>query len=219
MIHQAKAFLFDLNGTMIDDMEYHKHVWFDILTKELGAKLTWEEVAREMYGKNTELLIRIFGEGYFSTEEMESMSVEKEKKYQALYQPNLKALPGLETFLLKAKQNRIKMGIGSAAILFNINFVIDGLGIRHYFDSIVGAEHVICSKPDPETFLKGATELNIDPNDCIVFEDAPKGVEAAMHAGMKCMVLTTMHEKKEFEMYPNVIGFTKDYDSLIQLLP
>lgn len=219
MIRTAKAFLFDLNGTMIDDMQYHKQVWFDILTKELGAKLTFEEVAKEMYGKNVELLIRIFGEGYFSSEEMERMSIEKEKKYQALYQPNLKALPGLETFLLKAQQNGIKMGIGSAAILFNINFVVDGLGIRHYFDSIVGAEHVVISKPDPETFLKGATELNVDPTDCIVFEDAPKGVEAAMHAGMNCVVLTTMHEKDEFEKYPNVIGFAKDYESLIQLLP
>lgn len=218
MLHTAKAFLFDLNGTMIDDMHYHKQVWFDVLTKDLGAKLTWDEVAHQMYGKNTELLIRIFGPDRFTPEEMDHLSVEKEKRYQALYKPQLKGLPGLEIFLEKAKQKGIKMGIGSAAILFNIDFAIDGLNIRHYFDSVIGAEHVKDSKPDPETYLKGAQELQVSPADCIVFEDAPKGVEAAHHAGMKCVVLTTMHEKDEFAAYPNIITYTKDYTDLIPLL-
>lgn len=218
MLHTAKAFLFDLNGTMIDDMHYHKQVWFDVLTKDLGANLTWDEVAHQMYGKNTELLIRIFGPDRFTAEEMDRLSVEKEKRYQALYRPVLKGLPGLESFLETAKKKGIKMGIGSAAILFNIDFAIDGLHIRHYFDSVIGAEHVKDSKPDPETYLKGAQELGIDPTDCIVFEDAPKGVEAALNAGMKCVVLTTMHEKEEFEKYPNVIIYTRDYLDLLPML-
>jgi len=218
MLHSAKAFLFDLNGTMIDDMHYHKQVWFDVLTKDLGANLTWDEVAHQMYGKNTELLIRIFGPDRFTSEEMDHLSVEKEKRYQALYRPELKGLPGLETFLETAKRKGIKMGIGSAAILFNIDFAIDGLGIRHYFDSVVAAEHVKDSKPDPETYLKGAAELGVNPTDCIVFEDAPKGVEAALNAGMKCVVLTTMHEKEEFSKYPNVIIYTKDYIDLLPML-
>lgn len=218
MLKTAKGFLFDLNGTMIDDMQYHKQVWYDILTKELGTDLSWEQVASHMYGKNVELLIRIFGPDHFTMEEMDRLSVEKEKKYQELYKPQLKGLPGLETFLEKAKQKEIKMGIGSAAILFNIDFAIDGLNIRHYFDSIVGAENVKDSKPDPETYLKGAKELNLNPSDCIVFEDAPKGVEAALHAGMKAVVLTTMHIAEEFSEYPNVIAFAKDYTTLIPLL-
>lgn len=218
MLKTAKGFLFDLNGTMIDDMQYHKQVWYDILTKELGTDLSWEQVASHMYGKNVELLIRIFGPDHFTMEEMDRLSVEKEKKYQELYKPQLKGLPGLETFLEKAKQKEIKMGIGSAAILFNIDFAIDGLNIRHYFDSIVGAENVKDSKPDPETYLKGAKELNLNPSDCIVFEDAPKGVEAALNAGMKAVVLTTMHIAEEFSEYPNVIAFAKDYTTLIPLL-
>lgn len=218
MLKTAKGFLFDLNGTMIDDMQYHKQVWYDILTKDLGAELSWEQVASHMYGKNVELLIRIFGPDHFTAEEMDRLSVEKEKKYQELYKPQLKGLPGLETFLEQAKQKEIKMGIGSAAILFNIDFAIDGLNIRHYFDSIVGAENVKDSKPDPETYLKGAKELNLNPSDCIVFEDAPKGVEAALNAGMKAVVLTTMHTAEEFSEYSNIIAFAKDYTTLIPLL-
>lgn len=218
MLKTAKGFLFDLNGTMIDDMQFHKQVWYDILTKDLGADLSWEEVASHMYGKNVELLIRIFGPDHFTMEEMDRLSVEKEKKYQELYKPHLKGLPGLETFLEKAKEKEIKMGIGSAAILFNIDFAIDGLNIRHYFDSIVGAENVKDSKPDPETYLKGAKELNLNASDCIVFEDAPKGVEAALNAGMKAVVLTTMHTAEEFSQYPNIIAFANDYTTLIPLL-
>jgi HAD superfamily hydrolase (TIGR01509 family) len=71
------------------------------------------------------------------------------------------------------------MAIGSAAIMFNVDFVIDGLGIRHYFDALVSADNVKKSKPDPETWLTCAKELGIAPSECLVFEDAPKGVESA----------------------------------------
>lgn len=218
MLQTAKAFLFDLNGTMIDDMHYHKQVWFDILNDELGANLSWDEVASHMYGKNVELLIRIFGPDHFTMDEMNRLSVAKEKKYQELYKPQLKGLPGLEEFLSRTRHKGIKMGIGSAAILYNIDFVLDGLNIRHYFESIVGAENVTDSKPDPETYLKGAKELGFDATNCIVFEDAPKGVEAALNAGMQAVVLTTMHTAEEFSAYPNIITFASDYTTLIPLL-
>lgn len=210
----VKAFLFDLNGTMIDDMQYHNKAWFHILNDDLGANLSWDEVKQNMYGKNSELLVRVFGADRFTQEEMHELSLEKEKRYQQAYRPLLKLIPGLDVFLAAAKAQHILMGIGSAAIPFNINFVIDGLGVRHYFNSIVSAEDVVLSKPDPETFLKGAQELGVLPEECIVFEDAPKGVEAALNAGMRVVVLTTMHEAHEFEAYPNIIQFIANYETL-----
>jgi HAD superfamily hydrolase (TIGR01509 family) len=210
----TKAFLFDLNGTMIDDMQFHCKAWFNILNEDLGANLSWEQVKEQMYGKNTELLIRVFGKDHFTKEEMDRLSVEKEKRYQAEYRPLLKLIDGLDDFLEEAKYAGIKMGIGSAAIPFNINFVLDGLILRHYFTSIVSADDVVESKPDPETYLKGAAELGVLAEDCIVFEDAPKGVEAANRAGMKAVVLTTMHEEHEFSEYDNIICFIKDYHDL-----
>lgn len=209
-----KAFLFDLNGTMIDDMHYHNKAWFQILNEDLGANLSWEQVKSHMYGKNTELLIRVFGPDKFTQEEMDTLSVEKEKRYQTEYRPILQLIEGLDAFLARAAEHGIKMGIGSAAIPFNINFVLDGLSLRHYFPSIVSADDVLNSKPDPETYLKGAQELGVLPEECIVFEDAPKGVEAAQLAGMKCVVITTMHEPEEFAQYDNIICFIKDYQGL-----
>ncbi len=206
-----KGFIFDLNGTIIDDMGFHAIAWENIVNNKLNGGLTWEEVKAQMYGKNEELLIRIFGEGKFTKEEMKELSIEKEKQYQAAFKPVMKCIEGFESFVEKALANNIAMGIGSAAIMFNIDFILDGLHLRKYFTSIVSADDVVTSKPNPETFLKVAKELGILPTDSIVFEDAPKGVEAAANAGMKCVVITTMHGKEEFEGYDNILFFVKDY--------
>jgi beta-phosphoglucomutase len=208
---QKKAFLFDLNGTMIDDMEFHGKAWFDILNNDLGAGLSREEVKKEMYGKNPEVLERIFGKDKFTSEEIEDYSMRKEKDYQTQYKPHLKLIEGLDSFLKKADELEIKMAIASAAIPFNIDFVVDNLDIRKYLKAIISADDVEISKPHPETFLKAAEALGAKPEDCIVFEDAPKGVEAAKNAGMKCVVLTTAHEAEDFEVQDNVLFFIKDY--------
>ena len=203
------AFLFDLNGTMIDDMQYHIRAWHDILN-DLGANISMERMKEECYGKNEELLERMFP-GRFSEAEMKTMIFEKETAYQAVFKPELRLIKGLHEFMDKAREHSIRLAIGSAAIMFNINFVLDGVNIRNYFDAIVSADDVVLSKPDPETYLKCAAKLGLDPAGCIVFEDAPKGVEAAANAGMQCVVLTTMHTIEEFSQYSNIICFARDY--------
>ncbi|RYG22649.1 MAG: HAD family hydrolase, partial [Chitinophagaceae bacterium] len=91
--------------------------------------------------------------------------------------------------------------------------VVDELQIRSYFDALISANEVKKSKPDPETFLACANRLGVQPADCLVFEDAPKGVESAANAGMDCMVITTLHEPEEFAGIGNIKGFMKDYTS------
>ena len=206
---KGKAFLFDLNGTMIDDMQYHINAWHRILN-ELGANISLEKMKEECYGKNEELLERMFP-GRFSAADKKRMCFEKEKQYQAQYKPYLALLQGLDVFFKTAYDAGIKMAIGSAAIMFNIDFVLDNLNIRSYFDAIVSADDVQVSKPDPETYLTCASMLKYDPADCIVFEDSTKGVESAQRAGMKAVVITTLHEPHEFEPYKNVLICVKDY--------
>ena len=216
-LRNDKAFLFDLNGTMIDDMQYHIHAWHRIFNN-LGANITLERMKEECYGKNHEVIERILP-GKFSYPEKDKMSMEKEKEYQKAFRPYLKLLPGLDDFLRKSYEADIPMAIGSAAIMFNVDFVLDGLNIRHYFQALISADDVRKSKPDPETYLKCADALHIDPSNCIVFEDAPKGVESALNAGMKCVVLTLLHEEHEFPASENIIGFVKHYrDTLLRKL-
>lgn len=213
MTPAPQAFIFDLNGTMIDDMEYHNRAWSRILNEELGAGLSRETVAKEMYGKNEELLIRIFGPDRFTKDEIQRLSIKKEKSYQQAFFPELRLIPGLDVFLEQAQKAGVKMAIGSAAITLNIDFVIDNLFIRHYFGAIVSADDVARSKPDPETFLNAAAKLGIAPQHCVVFEDAPKGVEAAANAGMQAVVLTTMHGADAFADYKNIIAYIPDYNN------
>jgi beta-phosphoglucomutase len=205
------AFLFDLNGTMVDDMEFHVKAWYGILNVDLKANMNWEQVRSHMYGKNSELFKRVFGEGHFTEEEMVHWSMEKERRYQREFLPHLKLINGLAEFLHKAKDRGLKLAIGSAAIPFNIDFVLDNLKIRDCFDAIVSADDVLISKPHPETYLKAAKLLDLDPADCIVFEDAPKGIEAAELAGIPSVVLTTMHGREEFSAFGRIIAYVKDY--------
>lgn len=210
MVNPAKrAFIFDLNGTMIDDMDFHIRAWHQILTS-LGAEISVEQVKLECYGKNEELLERIFP-GRFTYEQMQEMIFQKETGYQEVFRPYLQLIEGLDVFLENSFQHNIALGIGSAALPMNIDYILDGLHIRKYFSAIVSAVDVTISKPDPETFLSCAKQLGVLPENCIVFEDSPKGVKAAERAGMKSVVLTTMHPPEDFENNQSILLFMPNY--------
>ena len=106
------------------------------------------------------------------------------------------------------------MAIGSAAIPFNIDFVLDNLSLRHYFKTIISADDVVLSKPHPETYIKCADSLGVAYHDCIVFEDSPKGVKAAEAAGMKAVAITTYHEPNDFSALTNILFFIEDYSDI-----
>ncbi len=212
MFSNVSGFLFDLNGTMVNDMPYHIQAWHNKII-ELGGTLSLEEMKHQCYGKNDELLERVFP-GKYSMEEKIKLGNDKEALYRIEFKPHLKLIDGLEQFLNKANEKNIKMAIGSAAINENINFVIDNLNIRNHFSAIVSANDVIKSKPHPETFLKCAQQLALNPNECIVFEDTPKGVECALNAGMKAIVILGEHSAEEFAVYKNVVKLVANYEEI-----
>ena len=205
-----QAFIFDMNGTMINDMHYHTSAWHGVLDK-LGAGLTLEETKLQMYGKGEEMFDRVFGPGKFREDELADIILQKELLYQDQFRPHLKLIAGLEAFLQKAQDQQIPMAIGTAAPRTNVDYVLDGLHIRSMFPVVVDAADVVTSKPDPEVFLKCAAGLGVDPADCIVFEDSPKGVEAAANGGMKAVVITSFHDAADFSHLDNVLFCVADY--------
>lgn len=207
-----KAFIFDLNGTMVNDMPYHIKAWHNQIVA-LGGQLSLDEMKHQCYGKNDELLERVFP-GKYTLEERIEIGNKKEAIYRAEFKSSLKLIDGLAFFLENSKLQHVKMAIGSAAIIDNINFVIDNTNIAHYFSAIVSADDVTLSKPDPETFLKCAKLLDASPSSTLVFEDTPKGVECALNAGMDTIVILGEHEKDEFMSYSNVKQFIFNYSSL-----
>ncbi|RYF88211.1 MAG: HAD family phosphatase, partial [Chitinophagaceae bacterium] len=119
------AFLFDMNGTMINDMHHHEKAWFDVLNEDLKADMSMAQVKSHMYGKNEELFERVFGKDTFTADEMAAFSLKKEKKYQENFLPHLQLIQGLDSFLHQASEQGIKMAIGTAASPFNVNYVLD----------------------------------------------------------------------------------------------
>ncbi|RYD78199.1 MAG: HAD family phosphatase [Sphingobacteriales bacterium] len=205
------AFLFDMNGTMINDMHHHEKAWFDILNEDLKTNMTMAQVKSHMYGKNEELFERVFGKDFYTADEVAAYSLKKEQRYQKDFLPHLKWIEGLDQFLFTAREHHIKMAIGTAASPFNVDYVLDNIPVKSYFDAIITADDVPVSKPNPDVFLRCADDLGVAYENCIVFEDSPKGVEAAQRAGMKAVVIKSYHEEEEFAQLSNVLFFVDDY--------
>jgi len=204
------AFIFDMNGTMINDMHYHEMAWYNVLVNQLKAPLTAGQVKHQLYGTALEMFERVFGPGKFSEEEIKRISYEKESRYRAEYLPHLKLIDGLDLFLQMAKAKNIALAVGTAAPKENVDFVLDNLNLRSYFPVVIGPEDVTESKPDPEVFLQAASRLGFPPENCVVFEDAPKGIEAAARAGMKAIAITSFHTVEELSN-ENVLFTIEDY--------
>ncbi len=217
---KVKGLIFDLNGTMVNDMYYHNLAWFDIVNNHLGGNFSMEDVAKEMYGKNEEVLARFFGANSFTEEELLEISMKKEVIYQDLYLPHLALIDGLDKFLAVAAAKELPLAIGSAAIPFNIDFVLKHLHLAGYFKALISADDVLNGKPHPEVFVKCAHALGIERENCLVFEDSPKGAEAAARAGMQCVAITTLHPAEDFANNKSVVLVIDDYNNehLLQLL-
>lgn len=205
-----RALLFDLNGTMVHDMPYHTRAWHQIFVS-LGVDISYEDTKKECYGKNEEVIERVMP-GVYPLEIRTEMGWKKEALYRREFEAELGLIPGLHDFLRQYRTQEKQMAIGSAAIRENVDFVLDGCDIRSFFDIIVSADDVSKSKPHPETFLLCAQRLGVDVNQCVVFEDTPKGVECAVNAGMHTVVILTTHEQQEFEVYsPWIVDYIHDY--------
>ena len=205
-----QAFIFDLNGTIVDDMRFHQEAWYLVLT-DLGAKLTHEEVIHELYGKDEELLTRIFGKSSAVVKDVPSVTSRVETKYQDIVRNKLQPINGLPQFFEKLKANKKLMAIGTGASKLNTEFIVGHLNIGHLFNVIVKSEDVNQGKPDPETYLKILSSLNVPASSCVVFEDTPSGAEAALRAGMECVIITTLHQPEQFELGDKIKYFINDY--------
>lgn len=203
------ALIFDMDGTMVDNMMTHHRGWQKTL-KRYGLELSLEEVIATCHGKNVEIIERLLP-GRFSMEERERISFEKESGYREIFLPELKLVAGLQQLLETAFQAGIPMGIGTAAPKANVDFVLDNLQIRHFFQAIVDANDVDKGKPDPGVFFKVADMLGVSYQRCLVFEDSPTGARTALNAGMKAIILTTTHQANEFESISSVLRCIPDY--------
>jgi len=182
---QIKACLFDLDGVVVDTAKYHFIAWKE-LANELGFDFTEADNER-LKGvsrvRSLEILLEIGGIE-LDEERKEQLAAQKNENYVS-YIRKMKPdeiLPGVEDFLNQLRKNGILIALGSASK--NAPLILKQIGLTHLFDAIIDGNSVSKAKPDPEVFLKGAEALNVKPTDCVVFEDAQAGIEAARNAGM-----------------------------------
>ena len=207
-----RGIIFDLDGTMIDNMMIHHKAWQRKL-HSLGLELTLEEVMDQIHGINEEIIQRIFGDR-FNAQERAQISWEKEAAYRDIFKDQLQLIAGLPEFLSHLNQHQLPMAIGTAAPPENVDFVLDNLDIRDYFDSVLHAKNVSKGKPDPEIFLSCSQHIGIPIEDCVVFEDSLVGAETALNAGCPAVIITTTHKQEEFAHFPHIIKFIDDYQGL-----
>lgn len=180
-----KGFIFDLDGVIVDTAKYHYLAWKK-LANELGFEFTKEqnELFKGVSRKRClEILLEI-GNRTATQQEFDTWMVEKNVDYLK-YIENMDAseiLPDVPKILAYLKENNIPIALGSASK--NAQPILEKVGLLHYFDAIVDGNNVTKAKPDPEVFLLAAKHLGVNADDCIVFEDAVAGVEAANAAKM-----------------------------------
>jgi beta-phosphoglucomutase family hydrolase len=205
-----QAFIFDMDGTIIDNMRFHNQTWVKVLATE-GIAIDIEYFSRRTSGKQNPEILREFVGSHLSDAEIAEFSARKEVLYRELYRPHVKAIDGLEAFLKTAQNLHIPMALATSADKVNINFTLTGLGLETSFNIIVGGEDITHSKPHPEIFLTAAQKLDVAPGQCLVFEDAPSGIEAAQRAGMQIVALATTLPAIELAGHKHILRIVPDY--------
>jgi len=208
-----RAFIFDMDGTIVDNMGFHTKSWITFFERR-GQTVEPDAFFRDTAGRQGHEIMRSYIGDHLSAQESAALNAEKEALYRELYAPHLATVPGFEQFIARAKTASIKLAVATAAPPENIDFTLDGLGLRTQFDAIAGAADVARGKPNPDVFLLAGQRCGALPADSIVFEDAPLGVEAARRAGMRAVVLTTTLPAEAFAAFDNVICIARDFSEL-----
>lgn len=185
---KIKACLFDLDGVIVDTAKYHFLAW-KTLADELGISFTEEnnELLKGVSRMQSLEIILNLGKRTLTDQEKLRFADKKNQVYlDYIYRMQAdELLPGAKEFIEEIKQNGMSVALGSASK--NAPLILQQLKIEDLFDAVVDGNEVTEAKPDPEVFLKGAKALKVDPRNCVVFEDAMAGVEAAKNAGMFCI--------------------------------
>jgi beta-phosphoglucomutase family hydrolase len=205
-----RAFIFDMDGTIVDNMAYHTKSWLEFFARR-GKQYDPDAFFRETAGAQGREILRERLGPDVPDDQIAVLAQEKDVLYRDMYRPHRAAIGGFEDFVTAADARGVKLAVATSAPPGNIVFTLDELDLRRHFHAVVGAADVKHGKPHPDVFLKAADKLGIDPKDCIVFEDAPMGVEAARRAGMRAVAITTTLPAEAFAEFENVVKVIGDY--------
>lgn len=211
---QHKAAIFDMDGVIVDNHNYHVKAWADFC-KNHRIPFNEQTFRIKYFGKSNRDILPDLTNSKLSQFAIDELAEEKELIYRNIYRDDIKPVSGLKTLIAKLRKQGIKTAVATSAPTSNLNFVLDQLCIRDMFDTVVDSSMVKECKPDPEIYLKASELIGITPKECIVFEDSISGIQSAHNAGMEVIALITTHKAEELpKTYMQVYDFTEVPESV-----
>lgn len=211
----VKAFIFDMDGTMVDSMPTHKSTWIDFARRH-GVALDADEMMRRTTGRNGAECVRVLlGQPDMDETLAWSLVHEKEQLYREQFGPVFAEVPGFSAFYAAARAKGLRCGVGTAGDIYNLEFALDHLQLAPAPDATARGDEGLSGKPTPAIFLAVAERMGVAPAHCIVFEDAPFGIEAARRAGMRAVSICTGHSAEELAG-THVLAAAPHFDALLQ---
>lgn len=208
---QPAALLFDLDGTLIDSMPHHQEAWVE-WHRRRDLPFDAEGFFAETAGRANAEILRTIVPGHTADDYL-AMADEKELLYRERAAQSLELIAGFEALRVAARERGIKLAICTASTPENMALAFERFGLDAHVDTVVSPADGLRAKPHPDIFLEAARRLRVPPAHCIVFEDAPLGVEAARRAGMPAVALTTTMPAEAFDHFDNLLAATNDLSS------
>lgn len=192
-LRPGMAMVLDMDGVIVDSNPMHTQAWVEY-NRRCGIEIG-EGLVERMYGRRNDQIVRDFFGPDLSPEEVAAHGAAKEKLYREMIEPRLgeSLVPGVREFLQRHAGEAL--GLATNAERANVDFILDGAGLRAYFRMVVDGHQVQNPKPDPEIYLRAAKLLSTAPRNCIVFEDSFSGIEAARAAGARIVGVRTTHSE------------------------
>jgi len=208
MTTTISALLFDLDGTLIDSMPHH-HVAWQEWHRRRGLAFDEDGFFTATAGRANAEIMRTLLPGQTAQDYLD-MADEKEALYREIATHSLALIPGFEAVRAAARERGLKLAICTASTPENMALAFDRFGLDRHMDTVVSPADGVRGKPHPDIFLEAARRLGVPPEQCIVFEDAPLGIEAARRARMMAVALTTSLPREEFVACDNILGIVSD---------
>jgi beta-phosphoglucomutase len=186
--NQLYAAIWDVDGTLVDTAEMHFAAWVRLCT-EHGRPFTRADFAATFGKRNPEILHELFGPT-LSDQQVAELGTIKENYYKAAARAGVDLLPGVRALLGALQAAGFRQAIGSSAPRGNVDLILDLTQTTSFFQAVCSAEDTTRGKPDPQIFQVAAERLAVPASNCVVFEDAVAGVEAAKAGTMKCVAVT-----------------------------
>jgi beta-phosphoglucomutase len=217
-VKRESAVIFDMDGVLIDSAADHLRSW-RVLAGELGVEVSDEDFLRTFGRQNRDVIPMLFGSGR-TREEIDRLGDHKEAIYRELVRGRVPAIGGAVALVRRCAAGGFKLAIGSSGHPENIALALEELGVSEFFAAVVSSDDVSRGKPDPAVFLCAARKLGVTPCRCVVIEDAPAGIEAALAADMAAVALARQHPRSKLARAHLVVDTLEEVDarSLFDLL-